>query len=126
MRIPKTLFLYILVICESTYCSAQDGGMYTEYYSDGSVKSTIKLVNGKGEGPWTDYYPNGKRKSVINYRNGLMSGETIQYDSLERIEHSGTYGVSVAGKCFSESGKEVPYYKFISEAVPSNDLSIPA
>ena len=63
-------------------------GRWTQYYSQGSLKSTGYYNHNKKHKEWTLFYPseynpsypNKKIKSKVLYKNGKMNGNYIEYN----------------------------------------------
>ena len=47
---------------------------FTEYYSNGKVKSVKNMKNGKADGTVFSYYPDGTRQIAATYKNGMKNG----------------------------------------------------
>ena len=47
---------------------------FTEYYSNGKVKSVKNMKNGKADGNVFSYYPDGTRQISAVYKNGMKNG----------------------------------------------------
>jgi antitoxin component YwqK of YwqJK toxin-antitoxin module len=64
------------------YFEKLSGDKLVSYYPDGSISSTVKIMDGKLEGPATFYYKNGKAKLVGQYKSGQKDGVWQKLDSI--------------------------------------------
>lgn len=71
IRITAIVFILLLVSCQKTQ---------KEYYSDGNIKSVIKLNrNNNYDGQAKFYYDNGGIKMIVNYDNGYVKDCKVFY-----------------------------------------------
>ncbi|WP_095072618.1 toxin-antitoxin system YwqK family antitoxin [Tenacibaculum jejuense] len=46
-----------------------------EFYDNGQLKESGKIINNKKEGVWKEFYKEGEVKAILHYENGLRSGD---------------------------------------------------
>ncbi|MCB0408795.1 MAG: hypothetical protein KDD29_01160 [Flavobacteriales bacterium] len=63
----------------------------TIYGTNGRIKQTGNIVNGKNHGKWIWYYSNGKKKMEGSFDMGLRVGEWKTYNQNEKIISSSFY-----------------------------------
>jgi len=88
------------------------------YYVDGKIKYEIKYSNYNSKKKVleqnTAWYKSGNKRVVGNYNKGKKHGDFISYWENGQLKRKDLYkkGKLVEGKCWDNSGKEVPYYDF--------------
>jgi len=60
--------------------------LYISYYSDGSPKDSMALVNGNLTGRVKRYYPNGNCREDCDWRNDLKDGPCLTFFSSGNLE----------------------------------------
>ncbi|MES2587737.1 MAG: hypothetical protein V4622_02085 [Bacteroidota bacterium] len=85
-------------------------GEKTEYFEDGSVKSTCRYENGKKIGKYTQNHINGQPMIVENFKYGTLHGWCLGYDESGKVLGKRYYkkGVELKGK---ELDKWIKYCK---------------
>ncbi|RYF37385.1 MAG: hypothetical protein EON97_01290, partial [Chitinophagaceae bacterium] len=66
-------------------------GIQTEYYPDGSVKSTSELVNSLLNGKSVGYYIGGQKNYETNYKDGEKDGYYIEYHENGKLGAEGWF-----------------------------------
>ncbi|MDD4819859.1 MAG: hypothetical protein PHD21_03375 [Flavobacteriales bacterium] len=90
------------------------------YYSDGTVSSRGKMINGVPDGFWKTYYPNGTLKSEGDRKNTLLDGKWTFYDKYGKKEKEVMYqnGLKDGDELTYKDGvleKKIPFKKNIKE-----------
>lgn len=72
---------------KTNFVNGKRNGMYTKYYTDGSVYYKVNYLDGKRFGVKTSYHKNGQVMAEVPYKKGLMGVGTKEYTpSGELIE----------------------------------------
>lgn len=50
-------------------------GVYTEYYADSLIRTSIEITNGRPDGLTKIYFEDGQLEEIRSYKNGLMHGK---------------------------------------------------
>jgi len=88
------------------------------YYLDGKIKFERKYANYNSKKKVleqnTVWYKSGNKHIVGNYNKSKKNGDFISYWENSQLKRKDLYkkGELVEGKCWDNSGKEVPYYDF--------------
>ena len=68
------VYKYSKLVEKGAYKDGARDGTFTEYYSDGAVKSEKTFTNGKLNGMLKTYFTNGKPEVEQGYKNGVEDG----------------------------------------------------
>ncbi|GAL01205.1 hypothetical protein JCM19314_649 [Nonlabens ulvanivorans] len=68
----------------------QAHGLQTQYFKNGQISSTGKLVNGKNHGLWNHYYDTGVLQCVKEFKIGVEEGVYKQYYENGTLYKEGT------------------------------------
>ncbi|MHC8949739.1 TonB family protein [Sphingobacterium hungaricum] len=117
----KTEYWYSMdgtLVSNSAYVKYNDKylleGTSQKWFPDGQLQEESFYVEGKNEGQSSEWHPNGQQYYVSNYENGKLHGEfTAWYDS-GKLKREDRYleDQLIEGKCYNESGEEIPHYEF--------------
>ncbi len=66
-------------------------GVFTEYYSNGKLKSEVDYLHGKLNGKYISYNEKGNKEYEANYELGLEDGQEIYYHSNGKIKATFNY-----------------------------------
>lgn len=115
----KKIFFFSLFLFLCINVLAQ-GNDTVFYYSDGTISSKGKMINGVPDGYWTTYYQNGAIRSQGDRVNTLLSGLWIFYDKYGKKEKEVMYenGLKNGYEVTYKDGvaeKKVPFKKNIKE-----------
>ena len=66
-------------------------GTSQEWYRNGTLKSEIRVKDGKKNGTYRSWYENGKQKDEIVFVNGLKQGTSKEWHENGKIKFEGTY-----------------------------------
>ena len=111
-----TIKVFALLIVLSTLLLATlkvDTNIHKTYYSNGTLKSIIPTLNGKGK----YFYPNGAIMKEVAFKDGVPSGIEKSYYRSGKLFRTCLYKDGVlSGECkeYYESGKlkKQLFYKF--------------
>ena len=67
------------LISEATYLNGKLHGLWTSYFSGGSVKSIVNYYYGQKHGNEEFFYDNGQLQSLKEYKEGEVVFETIRW-----------------------------------------------
>lgn len=83
------------LFAEGSYKNGKHDGKWTNYYIEGSVRSTINYVDGKIQGEMKEFFRNGKVKSISYYEAGEETGYAESFYPNGQVNIQGT---SAAGR----------------------------
>jgi antitoxin component YwqK of YwqJK toxin-antitoxin module len=66
-------------------------GFHELKYSNGQLKSTGTIANGKKEGNWTYYYESGTKWSECNFQAGVSHGKVVSYHPNGQVNYIGYF-----------------------------------
>ena len=80
-------------------------GFYQNWYSDGTLKDSGKVVNDKKEGQFVYRKPDGGIILTEEYKNGLLNGYFEDYYEDERLKSDGHY----------KDGRKIGFWRYYDE-----------
>jgi len=75
---------------------------YTEYYSNGKIKTKKTIINGKENGALKSYYPNGTLQSAAYYTAGKLNGTVKIFSGGGKILFEQNFKNSIPNGVFRE------------------------
>ncbi|PZF73343.1 energy transducer TonB [Taibaiella soli] len=89
-------------------------GDAVSYYENGRKKNEGVYLMGQMTGDWKFYYETGTLREEGHYANDSLNGRLHTYYKNGKLkrEEDFEHGVSLGGKCFDESGKQIPFFPY--------------
>ncbi|MEM7550056.1 MAG: toxin-antitoxin system YwqK family antitoxin [Bacteroidota bacterium] len=103
---------------QGDYLNGQKNGAWTEYHSNGLVKSITSFVEGKKQGVQVTLNDRGDLETKAYYHNDLLHGEWVQY-KYTRVKEERFY---LGGKREGESKKYHDNGKIMEESTYKNGV----
>ncbi len=76
---------------KGSYLADKKTGPWFFYYRDSTIEQTGSYEEDRPEGMWKWYFQGQILQKEERYRNGLLSGNSIEYDSLGNVLAKGAY-----------------------------------
>ncbi len=113
MRISCLIFisLFFLIACEenleefypdgtlkSTVPLVDDkkNGLEKTFYKNASIKSEIYFKEGLKEGAATEYYPDGSIKATYTYKSNFIEGEVLRFHTNGKLAYKAKHSKNIA------------------------------
>jgi hypothetical protein len=66
----------------------------TEYFENGNVKCTYRVINNKKEGKYEEFYEAGQKHYVKYFKSGLLNGKSVEYYENGKIKRIGHFNMN--------------------------------
>lgn len=92
--------------------SLEEDANYIGWHKNGQIEQTYTLVKGRMQGKDESWYENGQLRWTYDYVAGYLQGDVKAYHANGQLKRYDIYkkGKLVEGRCYDETGKEVPHY----------------
>ncbi|TAE63152.1 MAG: hypothetical protein EAY68_08020 [Bacteroidetes bacterium] len=113
----KKCSLLLMITFMSLYQSCKNESSKCDYYSNGNIKESYKLVDGKKNGLAIYYWENGKIRSLDNYQKDQLHGEVLKFYYNGVLEQKMFFSNGVPNGVFYtfyHNGSIKSYRKFVN------------